>query len=206
MVAPKKPTLDRRDFLRGATIAGATAMISSAEGKASMNDHAQQSWSLKMVVPLEPGIVCIDIDRMLEFYTDVLGLKFVSDAEASPEMSTEFGTGPNGFRIIRLQTPYGERIKLVQPKKTTLKQNPVPEWVFERQGIAYLTFIIADVHEVATRLKKYGVEFASKEPVEIRKGITAIFARDPEGNFIEFVEYADLASYRPDLFKWRQFF
>jgi len=44
----------------------------------------------------------------------------------------------------------------------------------------------------------------SNEPVEIRQGITAIFAQDPEGNFIEFVEYADLASYRPDLLKRRQ--
>jgi catechol 2,3-dioxygenase-like lactoylglutathione lyase family enzyme len=143
---------------------------------------------------------------MLEFYTGVLGLRFVSDAEATAEMSTEFGTSPNGFRIIRLQTPYGERIKLVQPKKVPAKQSWVPEWVFEGQGIAYITFVIVDVREVAARLKRYGVELMSQEPTEIRKGITAIFAKDPEGNFLEFVEYADLASYRPDLFKWRQFF
>jgi catechol 2,3-dioxygenase-like lactoylglutathione lyase family enzyme len=171
-----------------------------------MSTHDKEFWSLRMVSPLEPGIVCVDIDRMLAFYTEVLGLKFVSDAQASPEMSTKFGTGPNGFRIIRLQTPYGERIKLVQPNRTSLKQSPVPDWVFERQGLAYLTFIIVDVNEVTARLKKFGVESFSEEPVEIREGITAIFARDPEGNFIEFVEYADLASYRPDLFKWRQFF
>jgi lactoylglutathione lyase len=154
-----------------------------------------------MASPLEPGIVCIDIERMLDFYTEVLGLKFVSDAEAFAEMSTKFGTGPHGFRIIRLQTPYGERIKLVQPKKTSLQQNQVPKWVFERQGIAYLTFVIVDVKEVTTRLKKYGVKLFSDGPVEIREGITAVFARDPEGNFLEFVEYADLASYRADLLK-----
>jgi lactoylglutathione lyase len=165
-----------------------------------MNMEPDKSWSLKMVAPLEPGIVCIDINRMLAFYTEVLGLTFVSDAEATAEMSSEFGTSPNGFRIIRLQTPYGERIKLVQPKKTALAQSPVPDWVFEGQGIAYITFIIADVHEVAARLKKYQVPVMSKGPIEIRKGITAIFAKDPEGNFVEFVQYADLASYRPDLF------
>jgi len=159
-----------------------------------------------MVSPLEPGIVCVDMDRMLDFYTGVLGLKFVSDAEATATMSTEFGASPNGFRIIRLQTPYGERIKLVQPKRVLPKQSHVPDWVFESQGIAYITFVIADVHEVATRLKEYQVELVSKEPVEIRKGITAIFAKDPEGNFVEFVEYGDLASYRPDLFKCRDVF
>ncbi|HWY58779.1 MAG TPA: VOC family protein [Terriglobales bacterium] len=166
-----------------------------------MNTPPQPSWSLRMATPIEPGIVCIDLDRMLQFYTEVLGLKFATDAEASAEMSTEFGTGPHGFRIIRLQTPYGERIKLIQPKRTVLKQNPVSQWVFERQGITYITFVIVDVEEVTLRLKTFGVELMSKEPVPIRQGITAIFAKDPEGNFLEFVEYADLAAYRPDLFK-----
>lgn len=166
----------------------------------------EQSWSLRMVAPLEPGIVCMDIDRMFNFYTEVLGLKFATDAEATAEMSTKFGTGPNGFRIIRLQTPYGERIKLIQPNKTILQQREGPEWVFERQGIAYITFIVMDVEEVVVRLKKHRVDMVREGAVEIRKGINAIFIRDPEGNFLEFVEYADLPSYRPDLFKWRQFF
>jgi len=170
-----------------------------------MNTQAKESWSLRMVAPLEPGIVCVDIDRMFNFYTGVLGLRFATDAEAAPEMSAKFGTGPNGFRIIRLQTPYGERIKLVQPKKTVLTQSPNPEWVFERQGIAYITFIIDDVHEVVARLRQHQVGLISEGPVNIREGITAIFARDPEGNFLEFVEYSDLASYRPDLFHQRQF-
>lgn len=174
--------------------------------EAKMNIDAKDNWSMRMVAPLEPGIVCIDIDRMLDFYTRVLGLKFATDAQAAPEMSTMFGTGPDGFRIIRLQTPYGERIKLVQPKNFELNQNEVPEWVFWRQGIAYITFIIVDVHEIAARLRAHDVVMMSKEPVHIREGITALFALDPEGNFLEFVEYADLASYRPDLFKWRQFF
>ena len=171
-----------------------------------MSVPKEQSWSLRMVAPLEPGIVCMDIDRMFDFYTQVLGLKFATDAEATPEMSTKFGTGPHGFRIIRLQTPYGERVKLIQPKKTALQQRETPEWVFERQGIAYITFIVVDVEDVVARLKKHRVELVSEGAVEIRKGINAIFIRDPEGNFLEFVEYADLPSYRPDLVKWRQFF
>jgi MFS family permease len=103
-------------------------------------------------------------------------------------------------RIIRLQTPYGE-IKLVQPKKVPPQPSQVPRWVFEGRGIAYLAFVVADVDEAAAKLKEFKIELMSNEPVEIRRGITAIFAKDPEGNFVEFVQYADLASYRPDLFK-----
>jgi hypothetical protein len=36
---------------------------------------AQQAWSLKMTVPLEPGIVCANVDVMFESCIDVLGLK-----------------------------------------------------------------------------------------------------------------------------------
>src|ERR1700721_3493544 len=117
-----------------------------------MNNDPNKVWSLKMAAPLEPGIVCIDIDRMLSFYTEVLGLYFATDAEALPEMSSRFKTGPDGFRIIRLQTSYGERIKLVQPKKVALVQSPVPEWVFARQGISHLTFIVTDLNGVMVRM------------------------------------------------------
>ncbi len=162
--------------------------------------NGKKSWSLKMVVPLEPGIVCIDIDRMLEFYTEVFGLELVSDAQTTPEMSKRSGAEPYGYRIVRLQTPYGERIKLVQPGKLP-KRNPVPAWVHERQGFAYLTFVIADIREVIGQLKEHGVKLLSDEPVEVRKGVFVLYCLDPEGNFIEFVEYPDISSYRPDIFK-----
>jgi catechol 2,3-dioxygenase-like lactoylglutathione lyase family enzyme len=161
---------------------------------------AEQPWLFKMVAPLEPGIVVIDMDRMLKFYTEVLGLKLVADAQTSPELSTKFRATPHGYRIVRLQTPYGERIKLAQPKLPPV-ENPVPEWVYERQGIAYFTFIVDDMKPVLARLKANGVRLVSEEPVEVRKGVLAQFLLDPEGNYVEFVEYPDIASYRPDLYQ-----
>ena len=165
-----------------------------------MKTETKQSWSMNMVAPLEPGIVCVDIDRMLDFYTRVLGLTVTSDAEATPEMSAIFGAAPQGFRIIRMQTPYGERVKLVQLKNGHAKRIPPPEWVFERQGLAYITFIVSNIEEVTARLHELGIKLVRPEPVEVRKGFVALFAEDPEGNFVEFVEYDDISTYRPDLF------
>ncbi len=179
-------------------VAGSLVLASTA--------GAQQSWSLKMTVPLEPGIVCNDLDRMLKFYVGVLGLKLVADANTTPELSTRFHATPHGYRIVRLQTPYGERIKLVQPNKDAPKPNPVPEWVYQRHGFAYLTFVITDMKDVVKRLKDNGVKLVAEEPVEVRPGVFALYSLDPEGNYVEFVEYPDVPSYRPDLFKWRQFF
>jgi len=206
MAGPGKMNLDRRTFLKSAAVAGASGMVLDAEDKKPMDARGQQPWSLKMVVPIEPGIVCSDLERMLEFYTGVLGLKKVSDAEATPEMSRAFRAAPDGFRIVRLQTPYGERIKLIQTKMRPLKKQPLTEWTFERHGISYITFVIADMKETVARLNECKVRLVLEEPLEVRKGFVALFALDPEENYIEFVEYQDPASYRPDLFKWRQFF
>lgn len=152
---------------------------------------AQQPWSLKMTAPLEPGIVCHNIDTMIEFYTGVLGLKLVGDAETTPELSTRFGATPHGYRIVRLQTPYGERIKLVRPNRDAPRPQAVPRWVYERHGLAYLTFVIAGIEDVVKRLKAHGVKLLSDEPVEVRPGVLALYSLDPEGNYVEFVEYPD---------------
>jgi lactoylglutathione lyase len=165
-----------------------------------MEKKAAEQWTLKMKVPLELGIVCHDMDRMLTFYTEVLGLKLVADAKTLPELSRKLGGAPSGYRIVRLQTPYGERIKFVQPDEGAPQPNPVPKWVFERHGLCYFTFVVDGLPEIAKRLKSMGAQLRSLEPIEVRPGVFALYALDPEGNFVEFVDYADIASYRPDLF------
>jgi hypothetical protein len=60
--------------------------------------------------------------------------------------------------------------------------------------------------ETLARLNECRVKLVNDEPVEVRKGFVALFALDPEENYLEFVEYQDPASYRPDLYKWKQFF
>ena len=162
---------------------------------------AGQAWQLKMTAPLEVGIVCVDMDRMLKFYTEVIGLKKVGDAETTPEMSKLSRGTPYGYRIVRMQTPSGERVKLIQPKVEPAKLTPVPEWVFQRGGMAWITFLIDDMPALVSQMKAHQVKLVSEGAVEVRKGVFALFVLDPEGNYVEFVQYPDIAAYRPDLYK-----
>lgn len=138
-----------------------------------------------MQAPMEPGIICSDIDRMIAFYTEVLGFAVASDAETIPELSTRFGATPAGYRIVRLNAPIG-KLKLIQPGQAP-EPSARPEWVFGQRGISYITFVVSDLNEVLERLKQHGVRFVSPEPVEVRPGVLAIFTLDPEDNFVEFV-------------------
>jgi len=154
---------------------------------------------MKMVVPLEVGICCADLDRLLPFYVKVIGFEHVSTVEVPAEKAAPTGLSTGAYRVARLQTPYGERLKLLEPAeppRVTVRE----EQILGRRNNVYVTFIIDDLDGMIRRLKEAGVTFLSaEEKVEVRPGTFLIFVRDPEGNVLEFVQYDDVAAYRPDL-------
>jgi len=166
---------------------------------------AQTSWSLKMTAPLEVAVSVTDMDTMLKFYTEILGLRKVADAKVPPEMTTKVGQTAHGLRVVRLATPYGEWIRLIQTGQPP-KPGQVPQYVFDRHGLVYVSFLVTDIDGIVKRLKENGVKLQSGDTkLEVRPGLFVVYALDPEGNYIEFLEVPDVSSYRPDLFKYRVF-
>lgn len=154
---------------------------------------------MKMTAPIEIGICCADLDSLRDFYIDVLGCAPVSDLQVPPDKALAAGMAEDGYRVARIQTPWGERLKLIQPIRAAEGDAPDP-WILARRGIAYVTFIVDDLEGMINRLKQAGAAFLSGEaPVEVRPGTYLSFIRDPEGNVLEFVEYGDISDYRPDL-------
>lgn len=156
---------------------------------------------MKIAVPMEIGLVVSDMDCMLDFYVNLLGFELIGDAQANAQGSAKVGTTPHGYRIVRLKTPYGDRIKLVLPGGEAAQPAAPPKWVYERHGICYITFVVSDIEDIIKGLKENGVEMMSQDAVEVRPGVFCINVVDPEGNFLEFVQYADIKAYRPDLIK-----
>lgn len=152
---------------------------------------------MKMLAPLEIGIAVRDLAAMTRFYTDVLGCTKVSEVNVPADKSKLNGLSPDGCTVVRVQTPYGERIKLLAAPSTGASQRD--RWLLARTGLAYLTLIVDGIDARCARLKAQGVTLASDSPVENRPGLRVLFFQDPEGNVVELVEYSDLASYRPDL-------
>ena len=158
--------------------------------------------SMKMLVPMEVGICCADLQALSQFYQDVLGFTFIAQVQMPAAAAQQVGLSEGGYSVVRLQTPYGERIKLLAPQRT-----PEPQaegLILERRNASYLTFIVADIASLAAELKRAGARFfAGDTAIQLRPDVKALFCRDPEGNVLELVEYADIAAYRPDLFNHR---
>jgi catechol 2,3-dioxygenase-like lactoylglutathione lyase family enzyme len=153
---------------------------------------------MKMVVPLEVGICCRDMEGLARFYVEMLRCAPINIIEVGADKARVARLSGGAYRVARLQTPWGERIKLLQPATPPAQAEPT-EWILGRQGAAYLTFIVDDLAAVVGRLRSGRVELMTgNDPVEIRPGVWLAFARDPEGNTLEFVEYEALSEYRED--------
>ena len=155
--------------------------------------------TMRMVAPLEVGICCSDLDQLAKFYVEVLGCRTISTIEVPAAKAREAALSSDSYRVMRLQTPRGERIKLLQPGAAP-KTPEEPEWLLESRNAVYLTFIVEDLDAMLHRLGSSDARLITgSTKVEVRPGVWLAFVRDPEGNVLEFVEYQDLAAYRSDL-------
>ena len=151
---------------------------------------------MRALAPMEVGFTVADIDAVLPFYRDVLGLSVLSDIVAPAAKSRQTGLAPDGYRVMRLENGAGDRLKLAQPTAAPLDAEP-RAFALQRRGGAYATFIVADLDELLGKFLRAGADVRSEGKVEVRPGVWVLLVCDPEGNYLEFVQYADISSYRP---------
>jgi len=154
---------------------------------------------LKMIAPFEMGICVDDLENMIAFYGDVLGFKLISKIDVPADKSNEAGFTSGGYTIVRMQTNYGERIKLVRPMTSPNPRTSGKE-VLSKKGNVFLTFIVEDLKLTVSRIKDADAPIRTQGSImEVRDGVFLSIIDDPEGNHLEFVEYSDITNYRPDL-------
>ncbi|SDE99768.1 VOC family protein [Limimaricola pyoseonensis] len=155
---------------------------------------------MRMTAPMEAGLAVRDLDRMLAFYREAFGFETVADVHVPAEKARAAALSRGGYRVVRLQTPRGERIKLLAPDTPPAARPEPTEMILDRADGAYLTFIVDDLGDVVARAVAAGARpMTGDDPVEVRPGTYLAFLRDPEGHVFEIVQYADIAAYRPDL-------
>ncbi len=152
---------------------------------------------MKMTAPMELGICVAELGRSMAFYEGLLGMRKISEIPLNEHGARTAGLGTNGYTVVRLQTDYGERIKLVQPMAAPALRAEA-ETPSSRVGFAYLTFLVADIAAIVDQCQAAGFPSA-RGVVELRPGVRMALVRDPDGNVIEFAQYDDIRTYRPDL-------
>ena len=121
---------------------------------------------MKQTAAIETGICVTDLERMLSFYTGVLSCEEVRRSPIPAELSEQLTLAPDGYLCVWLQTPYGERIKLMSAPQTP-EVIDARQYLTDRSGIAYLTFYCSDLSEVLEAAETAGAVLMSDITVEL---------------------------------------
>jgi len=120
---------------------------------------------------LDLGILVSDIKASLNFYQNILGLKFVEEWPVSSGQMYRLRFGSSDFKLID---------PLTRPPKG-------PIGLESQLGFRYVTFVVKNLSKLCAELQSKGIEFVVAEK-EARPGVRIAMVKDPDGNIVEFVE------------------
>jgi catechol 2,3-dioxygenase-like lactoylglutathione lyase family enzyme len=136
------------------------------------------------------GFVVKDIDKTIDFYTNVMGLRLV----ARTERTGDFASQLLGFRDAHIKGAFvelgdGHQLELIQYINPPGGDGHLN---LNDAGASHLAFFVEKIEEFYADKSQRGLTFNS-EPASLfdddgkllRK---ALYARDPDGNWLEFVE------------------
>ncbi|MFA5099317.1 MAG: VOC family protein [Candidatus Omnitrophota bacterium] len=133
------------------------------------------------------GIVVEDLEKMLFFYRDLLGLKVIERREESSGYIEALLATP-GASVTTVKLSCGNSV-LVE----LLHFHSDPSDIRGQKGlcvngISHIAFTVGDIDAEYGKLAAAGVAFVSAPQDSPDGGARVAFCRDFEGNFIELVE------------------
>jgi catechol 2,3-dioxygenase-like lactoylglutathione lyase family enzyme len=137
--------------------------------------------------PMDVGVVVSDLEKSLDFYTNVIGMTRVSTFHVAPEMAGGSGlTEYKGIDIInlKLNDEAGSPIY-----KLARIQDVVNEPISNsfQPGFRYISLLVTDINPYLNRIKEHHIELWNKKPRELSRGIWVLVVRDPDGAMIEII-------------------
>jgi catechol 2,3-dioxygenase-like lactoylglutathione lyase family enzyme len=140
------------------------------------------------------GMTVNNMDRAVEFYTSVLTFEKLSDVEVAGR-EYELVTGVFGarLRVVRLRLG-GEAIELTEFLAPRGRPIP-PDARANDLAFQHIAIIVSDMDAAYERLRRFKVAHASTGPQRLPDwnrnagGIRAFYFRDPDGHFLEILQF-----------------
>ena len=135
------------------------------------------------------GNVVEDLDKSVEFYTEVIGMTKTGEFSVPTEKCKELGLTDKydlNVTVLKLEdSPNATEWKLMSV--STKAKHPKQKWMTDDTGMQYITILVNHLDPFIKRCKKHNVEILSKEPSKLAENRFFILVQDPDGTFIELI-------------------
>ncbi len=137
------------------------------------------------------GVVVSDLEKSLDFYTDVIGLKKVGGFDVSEDFAKKSGlTGGLPIKVITLKLedePEATQWKVISFGKKA--PDPLPRYVQDIVGMRFITINVTNLKPFLERINEHGVKLLGETPVPLGSSGNRHFVlvSDPEGILIELI-------------------
>ncbi len=134
------------------------------------------------------GLVVRDLERMTRFYTEDIGLKILSEIDSiAPPDGDHTGVPGARRKLVFVGIEHDHQIELVH-----YVHPPAGSGHFDKHqlGATHICFKVEDLRQTYSKLKVKGVSFVTEPKFRQMKDTTVgvVYARDPEGNWLEFIQ------------------
>jgi catechol 2,3-dioxygenase-like lactoylglutathione lyase family enzyme len=150
--------------------------------------HAQSEFSSTTI---GIGVVVSDLEKSLDFYTDVIGLKKVGGFDVNEDFAKKSGlTGGLPMKVVTLKLedePEATQWKLMSFGKKA--PDPLPMYVQDITGMRYITINVTNLKPFLERINEHGIKLLGETPVPLGSSGESHFVlvSDPDGILIELI-------------------
>ncbi|MDX2430399.1 MAG: VOC family protein [Bacteroides sp.] len=134
------------------------------------------------------GVVVKDIDKSLDFYLNVIGMKKVGEFDVDAEFGKTSGLSnglPFHVDVLKLEdSPEANQWKLMSFGKEAT--HPKTTYIQDDNGMQYVTIMVNSLEPFLQRIKKHDIELLGETPIPLREN-HFVLVQDPDGTIIELI-------------------
>ena len=154
------------------------------------------TWAQKSVSPgefsnptIQIGVVVSDLEKAVDFYTNVIGMSQTGAFTVSGEKAKELGLSDGrelDVKILKLEdSANSNEWKLMSFGKDAA--HPKQKYIHDDTGMQYITIFVKNIDKAMERVKKHNIKILSSSPSDLGGGNYFLLIQDPDGTFIELI-------------------
>ena len=135
------------------------------------------------------GNVVEDLEKSVDFYTNIIGMKKTGSFSVDVDKAKELGLSDKyqiDVTVLKLEdSPQANEWKLMS--FGTKPGHKKPKWLHDDTGMQYITINVNHLDPFIDRIKKNSIKVLSDVPSQLGENRYFVLIQDPDGTFIELI-------------------